>query len=154
MDTIKIDEKTYIRIKIHKKFTEEAEKELKTILRLQGAPIVPTLLGHTKKSDNLWILMEELTERPDTGFLNKEIMLMIKDSAVFMRIIEAIEIAEGERYFIKQINPSACFFDSERRLKYFPACHNENGVSIIGNLFSLIERKEKNKEEKVPDLFY
>ena len=150
VENITINNQNFSRVKINEKFVGDAEKELNFLIRLQGAPIIPRIFAHSKNNDNLWILFENLSGRPDRNFTQEELLVMLRDSAITLRIIEGIHTRENDNCFLKPITPKTCLFDSDKKLKYFGIGQHNSESSILASLFSSIE---KIKDEAVTIFF-
>ena len=151
VENITINNQLFSRVKINKKFVRDAEKELNFLIRLQGAPIIPRIFAYSKNNENLWILVENLSGKPDRNFTQEELLVMMRDSAITLRIIEGIQASEKESFLLKPITPKTCLFDSDKKLKYLGIGHHDNEPSILASLFSSIE---KIKDEAVSNYYF
>ena len=150
VENITINNQNFSRVKINEKFVGDAEKELNFLIRLQGAPIIPRIFAHSKNNDNLWILFENLSEKPERKFTQEELLVMMRDSAITLRFIEGIQTSEKDSFILRPITPKTCLFDSDEKLKYFGISQNDKESSILASLFSSIE---KIKDEAVNNVF-
>ncbi len=119
-------------MKINKDYINDAYLELEALQNLQGAPLTPRICAFEKKNENLWILLERLSLRPEKIFSISEYVSMIRDSAMTLRIIE------NEAVEFRPIRPQTCLFNEDGNLKFLDIGPREEG-SILACLFSSIE---------------
>ena len=119
-------------MKINKEFINDAYLDLEALQNLQGAPLTPRIYAFEKNNDNLWILFEKLTLKPEKIFTACEYISMIRDSAITLRIFE------NEAVEFRPIKPQTSLFNENGNLKFLDIGPRGDG-SILACLFSSLE---------------
>ena len=142
---ITIQDKTYCRLKIDKYHKYRAESELNILMTLQGVPLIPIIYSQRKENEDLWILMESFSKKTEGDFNEKDLVTILRDSALTLRILERA------RMNFQPIQNDYCFFNSEGRMKYLGILFDEKEPSVISSYFT---DENKMKESSVYIFFF
>ena len=124
-----INNNFYSRVKVNKDFINDAYLDLEVLQNLQGAPLIPRIFAFEKNNDNLWILFERLSVKPENPITDLGFVSMIRDSAITLRIIE------NETMDFRPIRPQTCLFSESGTLKFLDVGPRDKG-STLASLFS------------------
>lgn len=137
IENVTIQGNIYSRVKINPKYIDYAEQELKILLKLKKAPLVPTVFAHIKKNDHLWILFERLSLKSERALAIPDIIAMIQDTAV------TLETLKRKAVDLHPVSPQTTLFNQSGALKFLDFGQREQG-SILSCLF--LSRNELSNE--------